>query len=92
MDAFLKLSYIAVNGKDETEQYEIEMKDFPQFFKSGRQDSFPAKLRNIGQPKQIRLLLEVTGKTNEEIKWHLDHVIINLKTEIHLFTFLHRLN
>ena len=61
------------------------MKDYPQFFKSGRQDSFRAKLKNIGQPKQIRLLLEVTGKTDEEIRWHLDHVITNFeKKETHL--------
>jgi hypothetical protein len=50
------------------------MKDFPQCFKSSRQDSFPAKLRNIGKPKQIRLKLEITGHDNEDIKWHLDHV------------------
>ena len=50
------------------------MKDFPQCFKSARQDSFRAKLRSIGKPKQIRLNLEVTGIDNEDIKWHLDHV------------------
>jgi hypothetical protein len=50
------------------------MKDFPQCFKSARQDSFRAKLRNIGKPKQIRLKLEITGHDTEEIKWHLDHV------------------
>lgn len=50
------------------------MKDFPQCFKSSRQDSFPAKLRNIGKPKQIRLKLKITGHDNEEIKWHLNHV------------------
>jgi hypothetical protein len=52
------------------------MKDFSQCFKSGRQDSFGAKLKNIGQPKQIRLKIEITGDDNEDIKWHLDHVII----------------
>ena len=50
------------------------MEDFPQCFKSSRQDSFPAKLRNIGKPNQIRLKLEITGLDTEDIKWHLDHV------------------
>ncbi len=51
------------------------MREFPQCFKSGRQDSFRAKLKNIGKPKQIRLILETTEDKNVDIKWHLDYVI-----------------
>jgi hypothetical protein len=87
MNASLKFSFLSINGKDETEEHEIEINDFPQCFKSGRQDSFPAKFRNIGQPKQIRLKLDLKGQENEDIKWHLDHVIISKKILFHFFVF-----
>ncbi|CAF3632135.1 unnamed protein product [Rotaria sordida] len=90
INAFLKFSFISINGKDETEQYKIEMKDFPQYFKSGRQDSFRTKLRDIGKPKQIRLILEITGNDDDDddddddIKWQLDHIeLIDPKTQSH---------
>ena len=84
-NALLKFSFISIDGKDETEPYVIRMKDFPQCFKSARQDSFRAKLRSIGQPKQIRLNLEVTGADSEDIKWHLDHVNSKEKHFFYLF-------
>ncbi|CAF4689781.1 unnamed protein product, partial [Rotaria sp. Silwood2] len=90
INALLKFSFISVDGKDETEQYEIEMRDFPQYFKSDRQHSFRSKLRNIGKPKQIRLILELTGNDDDDddddddIKWQLDHVeLIDPKTQSH---------
>lgn len=77
----MKFSFLSENGTQETEEYEIEMRDFPQCFKSGRQDSFRAKLRNIGKPQQIRLILEIQGDDDNEhdIKWELDHVTINFE-------------
>lgn len=73
--AVLKFSFISADGEDETEEYLIQMKDSPQGFKSSQQGSFRVELRDIGKPKQIRLMMEVTGQEkNEEIKWHLDHV------------------
>ncbi len=75
IDVFLKFAFISTNGNDETEQHKIDMREFPQCFKSGRQDSFRAKLKNIGKPKQIRLILETTEDKNVDIKWHLDYVI-----------------
>jgi hypothetical protein len=71
------------------------MKDFSDCFKSGRQDSFRAILKNIGQPKQIRLKLDITGDDNEKIKWHLNHVIIQRKKSfffINLFFLLDRID
>ncbi|CAF3277422.1 unnamed protein product [Rotaria socialis] len=85
--ATLKFSFISIGGEDETEQYEIEMKDFPQHFKSGQHDSFRTKLRNIGTPQKIRLILEITGNDdddNDDIKWQLDHIeLIDPKTQSH---------
>ncbi|CAF3685342.1 unnamed protein product [Rotaria sp. Silwood1] len=88
VNVFLKFSYISDNGKDETEQYEIKMKDFPQYFKSGRQDSFRTKFRNIGKPKQIRLILELRGHDDDDddddIKWQLDYIeLIDPKIQLH---------
>ncbi|CAF5127266.1 unnamed protein product, partial [Rotaria socialis] len=42
------------------------MKDFPQHFKSGQHDSFRTKLRNIGTPQKIRLILEITGNDDDD--------------------------
>ena len=72
--ASIKYSFVATNGSDETEQDEIKINDFPQCFQSDRQDSFAAKLRHIGQPKQIRVMLDIEGDLHEDIKWHLDRV------------------
>nr|WP_295672679.1 hypothetical protein [Sphingomonas sp.] len=76
--ASIKYSFVAMNGSDETEQDEIKMNDFPQCFQSDRQDSFAAKLRHIGQPKQIRVMLDVEGDLHDQIKWHLDRVCSSL--------------
>lgn len=70
----LKFSFVAKNPEIETEIYSIELHDFPQCFKSGRQDSFATKLKNIGLPKQIRLILDVQNEQKLDLKWHLDHV------------------
>lgn len=81
--ARLKFSFLSADGKDETEVHEINMGDFSQCFKSGRQDSFRVKLRNIGTPQRIRLILEIARNDDdkdddEDIKWRLDHVIIKV--------------
>ena len=82
--AVLKFSFISLDGDDETEEYLIQMKDFPQGFKSSRQDSFRTELRDIGKPKQIRLIMEVDGQeNNEDVKWHLDHVNISQSSFLH---------
>ncbi|CAF0845811.1 unnamed protein product [Adineta steineri] len=84
IDAFLKLSLISKDETDESEQYKINMRDFPQCFKSGRQDLFKIKLRDIGKPKQIRLKLEITDLINDDIKWHLDYIeLIDSENESH---------
>jgi PLAT/LH2 domain len=82
--AVLKFSFLSNDGDDETEEYHIQMKDFPQGFKSSKQDSFRTELRDIGKPKQIRLIMEVNGQEkNEDIKWHLDHVNISQSNSNH---------
>lgn len=82
--AVLKFSFLAADDDDETEEYRIQMKEFPQYFKSSRQDSFRVELRNIGKPKQIRLIMEVNGQEKtEDIKWHLDHVSISRSILFH---------
>ncbi|CAF4952448.1 unnamed protein product, partial [Rotaria socialis] len=48
---------------------------------------FRTKLRNIGTPQKIRLILEITGNDdddNDDIKWQLDHIeLIDPKTQSH---------
>jgi len=78
-DILLKFSFLANNGKDQTEIYEINMKEFNQHLKSNKQYEFSVKLKNIGQPEQIRLKIQTTDdedddEDEEDIKWHLDHV------------------
>ena len=67
----LRFSFLS---PEETESFPIDLTDFPQCFKSGRHDSFAAKLKNLGQPDHIRLILDVPSESPKEIKWHLDHV------------------
>ena len=72
----VKFSLLANNGKDQTEFYEINIKEFKKIFKSEKQFSFSVQLKNIGQPDQIRLKMQTTDDDQEEedIKWHLDQV------------------
>jgi hypothetical protein len=99
-DLLLKFSFLANNGKDQTEIYQINMKKFKQIFKSEKQYVFSVKLKNIGQPEQIRLKMQKTDdndddddEDDDDIKWHLDHVkkIFNEDLEGILF-ILFRLN
>ncbi|UJR16504.1 hypothetical protein I4U23_003406 [Adineta vaga] len=83
-DAFLQLSLVSTDGKTETEQYEIDMRDYPKCFKSGREDTFQIQLRNIGKPKQVRLLLQIADVDTDEIKWHLDHIeLFDVDSRLH---------
>lgn len=76
ISASLKLAFISMDGKTITDPYKIEIEDFPQCFQSNRPGSFRVKLQNIGKPKQIQFTLEVEGYDDEDIKWHVDHVMI----------------
>lgn len=70
-EGYLRFSFLSA---EETDSFPIDLTDFPQCFKSGRHDSFAAKLKNLGQPEHIRLMLDVPPESSKEIKWHLDHV------------------
>ncbi|CAF0986911.1 unnamed protein product [Adineta ricciae] len=73
-DISLHISLLSTDGQSETDPYELDMREYPQCFKSGREDTFQIELRDIGKPKQIRLLLQTEDEEKDIIKWHLDHI------------------
>ena len=77
-DLLLKFSFISKNGRNQTETYEINMKKFNKHFKTDKQYVFSVKLKDIGQPEQIRLKMQTKDDDEDEddddIKWQLDHV------------------
>lgn len=88
----LKFSFLTNNEKNQTEFYEIYFKQFKKYFKTDKQYSFTVKLKDIGQPEQIRLKIQTTENDDDEeeeddIKWHLDHVDKILIKKKHLQIF-----
>jgi len=91
---FLRFSFLSENRRKQTEIYSIPFENSSQCFQSGRQDSFAAKLTNIGQPEEIQLILFVEQLDDDDendrngiskIKWHLDCIeLIDPETQNHL--------
>jgi hypothetical protein len=82
------------NQKNETETYEIDMKQFKENSKSAKQFSFQTKPKNIGKPEYIRLNIRITQDDDQEeeeeddVKWHLDHVDRISKEVFYFYIYL----
>ena len=72
----LKFSFI-FKKNNEIEIYQVNMKQLTNSCETNGQYSFVVKLKNIAQPTQIRLKLDVDSdqeEIDEDIHWYLDHV------------------
>ncbi len=95
-DSLIKFSFISNNGKNQTEYDEINMKKFDKHSKTDKQYAFTVKLKDIGQPEQIRLKMQKKDddddddEDDEDIKWHLDYVnrIIHQNFQIFYLDYL----
>ncbi|CAF0754519.1 unnamed protein product [Didymodactylos carnosus] len=85
----IKISFIN-DHNNETEGYIISTNNYKNCFKAGKIDRFKVKLKDIGKPKKIRLILNEDGETTDrssdsnetrKIKWHLAQVdVVDPKT------------
>lgn len=91
----LKISFIANDQNNETEIREFNMNEITKNYRSNKSSTFPIKLKNVGKPERIRLIIHTKDKddTDDEeeqqsFKWYLGRVCRIILLNIFFLSFV----